>query len=46
MPRRVLKGTVVSDKCDKTITVVVERRVAHPLYGKVVRKRRKYAAHD
>jgi len=46
MPRRLLKGTVISDKCDKTVTVVVERRVTHPLYGKVVRKRRKYAAHD
>ena len=46
MPRRLLKGTVVSDKCDKTVTVVVERRVNHPLYGKVVRKRRKYAVHD
>jgi small subunit ribosomal protein S17 len=46
MPRRLLKGVVVSDKCDKTVTVLVERRVAHPLYGKVVRKRRKYAVHD
>jgi small subunit ribosomal protein S17 len=46
MPRRLLKGTVVSDKCDKTVTVMVERRVTHPLYGKVVRKRRKYAVHD
>lgn len=46
MPRRLLKGVVVSDKCDKTVTVIVERRVTHPLYGKVIRKRRKYAAHD
>ncbi len=46
MPRRVLKGTVVSDKRDKTVTVMVERRVTHPLYGKIIRKRRKYAVHD
>jgi small subunit ribosomal protein S17 len=46
MPRRVLQGTVVSDKCDKTITVLVERRVRHPIYKKYVRKSKKYAAHD
>ena len=46
MPRRVLQGTVVSDKGDKTITVVVERRVRHPIYKKYVRKSKKYAAHD
>ncbi|MDR3449456.1 MAG: 30S ribosomal protein S17 [Alphaproteobacteria bacterium] len=46
MPRRVLKGTVVSDKGDKTITVLVERRVMHPVYKKIVRKSKKYAAHD
>jgi small subunit ribosomal protein S17 len=46
MPRRLLKGVVVSDKCDKTLTVLVERRVTHPLYGKIVRKQRKYAVHD
>jgi small subunit ribosomal protein S17 len=41
-----LIGRVVSDKMDKTVTVVVERRVKHPLYGKVVTKTSKYHAHD
>ena len=39
-------GRVVSDKMDKTVTVLVERRVKHPLYGKVVTKSQKYHAHD
>ena len=39
-------GTVVSDKADKTVTVQVERRFAHPLYGKQVAKTKKYLAHD
>ncbi len=46
MPRRVLQGTVVSDKGDKTVTVLVTRRVMHPLYKKYIRKSKKYAAHD
>ena len=46
MPRRVLQGTVVSDKCDKTITVLVERRIMHPIYKKYIRTSKKYAAHD
>lgn len=46
MPRRVLQGTVVSDKCDKTVTVLVQRRVMHPLYKKYVHISKKYAAHD
>jgi small subunit ribosomal protein S17 len=46
MPRRVLQGTVVSDKADKTITVLVERRIRHPIYKKYIRKSKKYAAHD
>jgi|SRR5690242_1937635 small subunit ribosomal protein S17 len=46
MPRRVLTGRVVSDKMDKTITVLVERRVMHPLYKKFIRRSKKYAAHD
>jgi len=46
MPRRILQGTVVSDKTDKTITVLVERRVLHPVYKKYVRQSKKYAAHD
>ena len=41
-----LTGRVVSDKMDKTVTVLVERRVKHPLYGKVVARSRKYHAHD
>jgi small subunit ribosomal protein S17 len=39
-------GRVVSDKMNKTVTVMVERRVTHPLYGKVVTRTRKYHAHD
>ncbi|MFH1766034.1 MAG: 30S ribosomal protein S17 [Gemmatimonadales bacterium] len=39
-------GVVVSDKADKTVTVQVERRFAHPLYGKQVAKTKKYQAHD
>jgi small subunit ribosomal protein S17 len=46
MPRRVLEGKVVSDKNDKTVTVLVERRVRDPLYGKIIRRSAKYAAHD
>ena len=46
MPKRVLSGTVVSDKGDKTIVVRVERRVKHPLYGKIIRRSKKYHAHD
>ena len=46
MPKRVMQGVVVSDKEDKTVTVRVERRFAHPLYKKVVRRSKKYAAHD
>jgi len=46
MPKRVLTGTVVSDKGDKTVTVRVERRVKHPLYGKIIRRSKKYHAHD
>jgi small subunit ribosomal protein S17 len=46
MPKRVLIGTIVSDKGDKTVTVSVERRVKHPLYGKIIRRSKKYHAHD
>lgn len=46
MPRRVLEGKVVSNKCSKTITVLVERKVRDPLYGKIIRRSAKYAAHD
>lgn len=44
--RKIRVGTVVSDKMDKTVVVAVERRVAHPLYGKMVVRTRKYHAHD
>ena len=43
---RTLIGKVVSDKRAKTVTVLVERRVKHPLYGKIVGESRKYHAHD
>lgn len=46
MPRRILQGTVVSDKQDKTVVVQVERKVMHPVYKKFIRKSKKYAAHD
>ena len=43
---RTLQGRVVSDKMDKTVVVLVERRVKHPLYGKVIRLSKKFHAHD
>jgi small subunit ribosomal protein S17 len=46
MPKRILQGSVVSDKNDKTITVLVERRFTHPLMKKTVRLSKKYRAHD
>lgn len=46
MPRRVLEGTVTSNKMNKTITVLVERRYIHPVYKKYVKRTDKYAAHD
>ncbi len=44
--RRALVGTVTSDKMDKTVVVTIERVTRHPLYGKVVRRNKKYKAHD
>ena len=44
--KRELNGKVVSDKTDKTVTVLVERRVKHPLYGKIISRSKKYHAHD
>jgi small subunit ribosomal protein S17 len=44
--RRTLTGRVVSDKMHKTVTVLIERRVTHPLYGKVVTRSKRYHAHD
>lgn len=46
MPRRVLNGVVVSDKSDKTVVVLVERRVMHPIYKKFIKRSKKYMAHD
>ncbi len=46
MPKRVLTGIIVSDKTDKTVVVKVERRVKHPLYGKIIKRSKKYHAHD
>ncbi|WP_075216768.1 30S ribosomal protein S17 [Mongoliimonas terrestris] len=46
MPKRVLQGTVVSDKTDKTVVVKVERRFTHPLLKKTVRRSKQYQAHD
>jgi len=43
---RALTGTIVSDKMNKTVTVLVERKVKHPLYGKIIRLSKKYHAHD
>ena len=44
--KRSLTGRVVSNKMDKTVTVLVERKVKHPLYGKIIRLSKKYHAHD
>ncbi len=44
--RKVRTGVVVSDRADKTVTVLVERRFSHPLYGKQVKRTRRYHAHD
>ena len=46
MPKRVLTGVIVSDKTDKTVVVNVERKVKHALYGKIIRRTKKYHAHD
>ena len=46
MPKRILTGKVVSNKADKTVTVLVERRIMHPIYKKFVTKSKKIRAHD
>ena len=46
MPKKVLTGVVVSDKMQKTVTVLVERQFPHPLYGKVIKRSKKSLAHD
>ena len=46
MPKRILQGTIVSDKNEQTVTVLVERRFTHPVLKKTIRKSKKYRAHD
>jgi small subunit ribosomal protein S17 len=46
MPKRILQGTVISDRGEKTVVVRVERRYKHPLYKKILRTSKKYSAHD
>ena len=46
MPKKILSGIVVSDKPDKTITVVVERKNQHPIFKKVIKSKKKYSVHD
>jgi small subunit ribosomal protein S17 len=46
MPKRILQGTVTSDKNEQTITVLVERRYKHPMLQKTIRSTKKYRAHD
>ncbi|MBA00157.1 MAG: 30S ribosomal protein S17 [Proteobacteria bacterium] len=46
MPKRELQGIVVSDKGDKTVVVNVERRIVHPMYKKIIKRSKRFAAHD
>ncbi|MFP4002328.1 MAG: 30S ribosomal protein S17 [Alphaproteobacteria bacterium] len=46
MPKRILQGTVVSNKADKTVVVLVERRFIHPVLKKTIRRTKRYHAHD
>jgi len=46
MPKRILQGTCVSDKGEKTCVVLIERKITHPVYGKIMRRSKKYHAHD
>ncbi len=46
MPKRIMQGTIVSDKGEKTVVVSVERRFKHPLFNKIIRKSNKFMAHD
>ena len=46
MPKKILTGVVVSDKPNKTVTVMVERKYSHPVLKKVIKVRKKYNAHD
>ena len=46
MPKKTLQGTVISSKQDKTITVLVERKIKHPMLKKIIKRSKKYSAHD
>ena len=46
MPKRELQGIVVSDKADKTVVVKVERRIVHPVYKKIIKRSKRFSAHD
>ena len=46
MPKKILQGTVISNKQDKTITVLVERKIKHPMLKKIIKRSKKYNAHD
>ena len=46
MPKKILQGTVISNKQDKTITVLVERKIKHPMLKKIIKRSKKYHAHD
>jgi small subunit ribosomal protein S17 len=46
MPKRILQGKVVSNAADKTAVILVERKISHPLYKKIIRRSKKYHAHD
>ena len=46
MPKRILQGKVISNTADKTVSVLVERRLAHPIYKKFITKSKRYSAHD
>lgn len=46
MPKRIMQGVVISDKADKTVVVRVERRIKHPLVQKIIKRSKKFRAHD
>ena len=46
MPKRILQGVVVSNACKQTVSLLVVRKIKHPLYNKTITKSKKYAAHD
>tara|TARA_B100000965_G_C19352024_1_gene652242 strand:- start:391 stop:618 length:228 start_codon:yes stop_codon:yes gene_type:complete len=46
MPKKILQGTVISNKQDKTVTVLVERKIKHPMLKKIIKRSKKYSAHD